>query len=374
MERDILKSIQSDMAKKIILITGPRQCGKTTLSKMLKEKYEYLNYDSVKHREILREQSWDREKPLVIFDELHKMDAWKAWLKGIYDVEGLQPQIVVTGSARLSAFRKVGDSLAGRHFLFRLHPITFDEAYRFSGLQEEEIFRRLLEVGGFPEPFYNGKKSYYKRWRRSHIDLILREDLLDLTAVRDIQGIETLIEMLRYKVGNPISSNALAEDLQKSSKTIKAWLTLLENLYVIFKVPPYHKNVARALSKQQKYYFYDNAMVAGDDGIKFENLVATSLLKAVHFQEDVYGENYKLFYIRNRDGYEIDFLLQKDEQPFHLIEAKWQENQLSKNFKKFFSNDSSIKKTQVVAELARQKTYATGETIVASKKFLKRIL
>ena len=233
MKRDLLSPIQADLSKKIILITGPRQCGKTTLSKMLSEEFEYLNFDSVAHRKIIQELSWDRTKPLVIFDELHKMDKWKAWIKGVYDVEGLQPEIVITGSANLSAFRKVGDSLAGRHFLFHLHPITFQEACNNTDLDEQEIFSRLLTVGGFPEPFFNGKKTYYNRWRRSHIDLILREDLIDLTAIRDIKGLETLIELLKHRVGSPVSANSLANDLQKSPKTVQAWLTLLENLYVI---------------------------------------------------------------------------------------------------------------------------------------------
>ena len=330
MQRDLIEPISTDLDRKIILITGPRQSGKTTLSRMLNSDYEYFNYDLVEHRLLLQEKSWDRQKQLIIFDELHKMTAWKAWLKGVYDVEGLPPRLIVTGSAKLSAFRKTGDSLAGRHFLFRLHPITFGEACRYTNLSEHEILRRLMEVSGFPEPFLNGKKVYYNRWKRSHIDLILKEDLLSLTAVRDIQGIETLIELLRSKVGSPVSALALANDLQKSPKTIKAWLELLENLYVIFRLMPYHKNIARSLLKQPKFYFYDNAMVKGDQGIKLENLVATSLLKEIHFQQDVLAEDYNLSYLRNKDGYEIDFLIQKEDQPHHLIHLVENESILTK--------------------------------------------
>lgn len=370
--RDLIEPVNTDLDRKIILITGPRQSGKTTLSRMLSSDYEYFNYDLAEHRLLLQEKSWDRQKQLIIFDELHKMKAWKAWLKGIYDVEGLPPSLIVTGSAKLSAFRKTGDSLAGRHFVFRLHPITFAEACRYTDLSEDEILRRLMEVSGFPEPFLNGKKVYYNRWKRSHIDLILKEDLLSLTAVRDIQTIETLIELLRSKIGSPVSTHALANDLQKSPKTIKAWLELLENLYVIFRLMPYHKNIARSLLKQPKFYFYDNAMVKGDQGIKLENLVATSLLKEVHFQQDVLGEDYSLSYIRNKDGYEIDFLIQKAEQPYHLIEVKWKDDQLSRNFKKFFTEDLGVRKTQVVADSKREKTFPTGEEIRDVKNFLKK--
>ena len=193
------------------------------------------------------------------------MEHWKAWIKGIYDVEGMPPALVVTGSAQLGAFRKVGDSLAGRHFTFRLHPLDLKEALAYSGLGRDECFDRLMDVGGFPEPFLRGTQRFYNRWKRSHIDLILKEDLLTLSAVRDIQSIETMIELLRTRVGSPVSANSLARDLQKSPATVQNWLKLLEDLYVIFKVSPFHRNIARALLKEPKYYFYDNAMVKGSE-------------------------------------------------------------------------------------------------------------
>ena len=302
MDRYLNKALSEDMGEKILLLTGPRQCGKTTLSKMLNPDFQYINYDLAEHRLLLKEKSWDRQKTLVIFDELHKMTHWKAWLKGIYDVEGLPPALLVTGSAKLNAFRKVGDSLAGRHFQFRLHPLDMKEALAFTDLNRDECFDRLMNLGGFPEPFLKGTKRFYNRWKRSHTNLILREDLLTLSAVRDIQSIETLIELLRSRVGSPVSANSLARDLQKSPNTIQHWLKLLEDLYVVFKVSPFHKNIARALLKEPKYYFYDNAMVVGSQGIKLENLVACALLKETQRRQDVEGEDFDMHYIRNKDG------------------------------------------------------------------------
>lgn len=372
MNRYLAQTINIDLSEKIILITGPRQCGKTTLSKMLLPDYQYLSYDLAEHRLLLQEKSWDRQQPLVIFDELHKMPQWKAWLKGIYDVEGLPPAIVVTGSAKLSAFRKVGDSLAGRHFTFRLHPLDFKEAKQYTDLSNTEIFTRLLTVGGFPEPFLKGTQRYYNRWKRSHIDLILREDLITLSGVRDIQSIETLIELLRSRVGSPVSASSLARDLQKSPSTIRHWLTLLEDLYVIFKISPHHKNIARALLKEPKYYFYDNGMVLGDNGVKLENLVACALLKAIQFEQDVNGNSYGLHYIRNKEGQEIDFLILKDDKPYELIEVKWKSASLSPNFKKFLTQDA-IRRVQVVGEIAQNKSYPGGERIVAAQDYLQTL-
>ena len=394
MDRYLKRHLMEDLGKKILLLTGPRQCGKTTLSKMLTfsgeaclaptergktrlskmlvSDYQYFNYDLAEHRVALMEKSWDRQKALLIFDELHKMDKWKAWLKGIYDVEGMPPAILVTGSAKLDAFRKTGDSLAGRHFQFRLHPIDFREALDLSKLDDDEIFRRLMEVGGFPEPFLNGSRTYYNRWKRSHIDLILKEDLLTLTGVRDIQGIETLIELLRSRVGSPVSANSLARDLQKTPNTVRHWLQLLEDLYVIFKVSPYHRNIARALLKEPKYYFYDNAMVQGEQGIKLENLVACALLKEVHRAQDVEGAELDLGYIRSKDGHEIDFLITLDRQPQKLVEVKWKDDRLSANFKRFLAKES-LERIQVVAELDHSKSFPGGERVEPAKLFLARI-
>jgi predicted AAA+ superfamily ATPase len=372
MDRYLKDPLAEEIDKKILLLTGPRQCGKTTLSKMLTTDFQYINHDLAEHRLLLSEKSWDREKALIIFDELHKMHEWKSWLKGIYDVEGIPPGLMVTGSARLDAFRKVGDSLAGRHFQFRLHPIDLKEALTYSDLEAPDIFTRLMAVGGFPEPFLNGTTRYYNRWKRSHIDLILKEDLLTLSAVRDIQSIETLIELLRSRVGSPVSSNSLARDLHKSPNTIQSWLKLLEDLYVIFRVTPYHKNIARSILKEPKFYFYDNGMVMGDNGIKLENLVACALLKEAHRCQDVEGEDYRLHYVRNKDGQEIDYLITRANKPERLIEVKWADSSLSPHFKKFFPR-AQLKRVQVVGELKQSKSYPSAERIEPAIKFLSEL-
>ena len=369
MKRYLNDALLNDLGEKIALLTGPRQCGKTTLSKMLHDDCQYINYDLAEHRLLLREKGWDRQKALIIFDELHKMDRWKAWLKGIYDVEGLPPALLVTGSANLSAFRKTGDSLAGRHFQFRLHPLDLKEALQFSSLDKNDIFNRLMTVGGFPEPFLKGAQAYYNRWKRAHADLILKEELLSLTAVRDIQSIETLIELLRARVGSPVSNHSLARDLQKSPNTIRHWLKLLEDLYVIFKLTPYHKNIARSLLKAPKYYFYDNGMAQGNPGTRLENLAACALLKETHRAQDVDGADLDLHFIRNKEGQEIDFLVTREKQPWRLIEVKWQDDRLSPNFKKFLAAQP-LSRTQIVGELAQSKSFPGGERIEPAKDFL----
>lgn len=372
MKRYLNDALLNNLGKKIALLTGPRQCGKTTLSKMLHDDYQYINYDLAEHRLLLREKGWDRQKALIIFDELYKMDRWKAWLKGIYDVEGMPPALLVTGNISLEAFRKIGDSLAGRRFQFRLHPLDLKEALKFSSLDKNDIFDRLMRVGGFPEPFLNGAQAYYNRWKRARADLILKEDLPSLTAVRDIQSVETLIDLLRTRVGSPVFSHALARDMQKSSSTIRHWLKLLEDLYVIFKLTPYHKNIARSLLKAPKYYFYDNGMVQGNPGARLENLVACALLKETHRAQDVDGADFDLHFIRNKERQEIDFLVTREKQPWRLMEVKWQDDKLSPNFKKFLA-EQPLSRTQIVGELAQSKSFPGGERIEPAKDFLAKL-
>ncbi|WP_320044638.1 ATP-binding protein [uncultured Desulfobacter sp.] len=374
MERYISKYVKEDLDKKIILLTGPRQAGKTTLSKMLGNNFDYFNYDDVDDRISLQERSWDRAKPLVIFDELHKLKNWKSWLKGIYDKEGIPPSILVTGSARLDTYKKVGDSLAGRFFQFRLHPLDLKEINTDLKPDDPEVeLDKLLSTGGFPEPFLNGTTRFYNRWKKSHLDIILKQDLIDLENVQQITQIETLIQLLKGRVGSPISYSSLAQDLQCSDKTVKRWLTILENMYVLFKVPPFHKNIARAIQKAPKFYFYDTGQVLGEQGIKLENAVACAIQKELHFREDCLGEEGKLYYVKNKDGKEIDFCISKKNIPSLLVEVKWSDNNLSPNFdlfKKFFPQ---IKMIQVSKKLNREKTFPNGAEIRLASNWLSKL-
>ena len=364
MKRYLTKYVQEDLDSKIIMLTGPRQSGKTTLSKMLRPGYDYFNYDNPDDRLALQKRSWDRTKTLIIFDELHKLKNWKSWLKGIYDTEGIPPQILVTGSAKLDTYRKAGDSLAGRFFQFRLHPLDLKEILTF--LKPDNVaaeLDKLLSLGGFPEPFLNGTKKFYNRWKKSHLDIILKQDLIELENVQQILQIETLIQLLKYRVGSPVSYSSLARDLQCSDKTIKRWLNILENMYVLFKVPPFHKNIARAIQKAPKFYFYDTGQVIGELGQKLENTVACALQKEIHFREDCFGEAKKLCYLKTKEKKEIDFCITAQEKPSLMVEVKWRDENLSPNFAVFNRIFPNAKMVQLTKELKREKTFPNGAEI-----------
>ena len=333
MKRSIEEQIKKDLDEKIVLLSGPRQVGKTTVSKaVFPDNFEYFNLDSKQDRLILKNETWKKDRDLIIFDELHKMKNWKRWLKGIYDTRGNRPRIFVTGSARLDTYRKGGDSLAGRFFYFRLHPFSVAEVRRAFG--PDAALDRIMRVGGFPEPFLKDSVVDARRWQKSHIDRIIKEDIFDISIPHNIRGIETLVELLSQSIGSPIAYDSLARDLEVSAPTVKKWINILEDLYIVFTINPYSKNIARSLKKQPKVYFYDTGYIKDEPGARLENAVACALLKRLHYLEDVRGEKCLLFYLRDKEKREIDFLMVRDGRPEQLIEVKTSEID-TKNLKHF---------------------------------------
>ena len=355
MERYLNSYIKNDLKEKIIILSGPRQVGKTTISKNIVSSFMYLNYDSASDRKIISKGEWQRDVELVIFDELHKMKGWKSWIKGVYDTEGLQPNILITGSARLEVSKKGGDSLAGRFFSYRLHPLTVKEIYSFLNEDPKQALDNLIQFGGFPEPYLKDNETFAKRWRRSHIDTIIREDLMDIERVRDIKSIEILIDLLRTRVGSQTSYSALANDLQVSIHTVKHWLQILENLYVIFPVRPYHRNITRSLLKEPKYYFYDTGAIEGDISAKLENIVALALLRELHLLEDTTGSKVALHYLRDKDKNEVDFLTLIDNKPSLMAEVKVSDDDFSKSLYKFHNYLPGVRAVQLVYNLKKKK-------------------
>ncbi len=354
-KRAITDTILEYIQEKIIIIGGPRQCGKTFLSKeLLLPNHQYFNFDEQNDRNIITQKSWSRKTDLLIFDEIHKMPKWKTWLKGIYDTEGIPPGLLVTGSARLDTFKKGGDSLAGRHLHFRLHPFSIKEV---SDRPDKKIIQDMMTLGQFPEPLLSGNERKANLWRKNHLERIIKEDLLDLEKIRELKKVEILTQLLSERVGSQINYASLGRDLEVSIHTIKHWIQVLENLNVIFIVTPYSKNIAKSILKAQKIYFYDTGRVRGDIGPKLENLTATHLLKRNHFLEDTMGEKLDLHYIKDVEKREVDFLTIRDYKPEHLIEVKLSDDNLSRNLKYFDNKIKPISTQQLVFDLKKDKQY-----------------
>ncbi len=312
-----------DLKRKIVFVTGPRQVGKTTLAKNLKRFHPalyYLNYDSDDDRLVFLRRQWDRKADLVVLDEIHKHRNWKTILKGVYDTEGVRPRILVTGSARLDVYRRGGDSLAGRYFRHRLLPFSVAELGHEG--KPAEILKNLIALGGFPEPFLGNSDRKARRWRKTHLERIVREDVQDLEPVSDIRALILLIDLLRERVGSPIRYSSLAGDIQVSPHTVKRWVDILEEMYVVFRVTPWHRSISRSILKEPKIYFFDTGQVRGDEGARLENTFAVSILKHLWYLEDTRGADVGLHYVRDKQKREVDFLIVTDHRPKMLMEVK----------------------------------------------------
>lgn len=351
--RYITPCLLDDLKKKMVFIGGPRQVGKTTLAQWIQRTHfpegRYFNWDYDEDRADILGKRWARENNLLIFDELHKFPRWKTWIKGIYDVSFQNHSILVTGSARLDMYKKGGDSLVGRYHYWRLHPFTLDEFPE--ELDREEAFQRLMTIGGFPEPFLEGDERSARRWRRERLDRVIREDIRDLEDIRNIQLISMYLDTLRSRVGGLVILSNIAEDIQVSPTTAKSWLGVLERMYLVFPVYPYTRNIPRAVQKPPKVYFFDNGDVIGDQGARFENLVATSLLKRLHFLEDRDGFRYELRYIRDKEGREVDFALIKEGKLEQLIEVKYAEGPPSRSLRYYMERLNPEQAVQIHSHL-----------------------
>ncbi len=325
--RYIAAQVKEDLQKKMVFIGGPRQVGKTTLSKSLQKSFTYLNWDEASHREAILKNKLP-PSGLIILDEIHKYKLWRNWVKGKFDTLNQSHQFLVTGSARLDLYRHSGDSLQGRYFYYRLHPLSVAEL----SINTKTDFMDLLHLSGFPEPYFSGQIKDRNRWARDYRTRFLSEDLTSLERVDDLGTLELLMLRLPDLVGSPLSINSLREDLQKSHKTISRWIDIFERLYGLFRLSPLGGPKIKAVKKEQKHYHYDWALCP-EQPQKLENLVACHLLKWVHYKQDTEAAPLELRYFRDSDGREVDFVITEKNIPVILIEVKTSSKEISKSLK-----------------------------------------
>ena len=332
LRRYLWRSVREDLVRKMVFVGGPRQVGKTTFALSLLRtppKNEthpaYMNWDRGEHRERLLGGEIPSGQKIVLLDEIHKYARWRGLVKGLYDTQRSKLSILVTGSARLDYYRKGGDSLQGRYHYYRLHPLSLRE---LDPAANAETVRLLLRFGGFPEPLFAGSDLEHRRWQKEHQERVIRDDLRDLERVREVSLIELLVHHLPRCVGSPLSVKSLSELLQVAHETAERWLTILERLYVCFRIAPYGSARIRAVKKERKLYLWDWSQ-APEGGPRFENMVASQLLKYCHWQEDTQGHRMELRYLRDTDKREVDFVVLRDGAAEFAVECKTGERGVS---------------------------------------------
>ncbi len=375
MKRYLDNLVLNDLATKAVLLTGPRQVGKTTLSRQLMGSFgsaQYLNWDVLADRVVLQRQSWNPRVGLLVIDEIHKRPNWKGWLKGVVDGRPAGQALLVTGSARMETFRQAGDSLAGRYFSFRLHPISVREWCEQQGVGPAIALDHLLERGGFPEPCLAADPTQAHRWRAQYFTDLIREDVLEFSRLHEINAMRLFVELLRERTGSPLSLASIARDLAVAPATLKRYLDVLQALFIVFTVHPWHRNVGRAILQTPKVYFFDTGLVRGDQGARLENAVAGMLLKQAHFLQDSAGREAGLHYIRTKDGAEVDFALSEAGRLTQLIECKLGDNRPHRALVRFAEQFSDAEAVQVVYDL-RQEEVRNRITITDAATWLARL-
>lgn len=381
--RYIEPAIRADLASKMVFVAGPRQVGKTTLARHLLVGPQdlYLSWDNRQHRAELRAARWPAAEALVVLDELHKWRSWKSWLKGEYDAHRERLRLLVTGSARMDVNRRGGDSLQGRYHHYRLHPFSLRELSGgdAGGLEPGgelpipdvpggAVLDDLVRFGGFPEPVLARTDRSLRRWHKERVDRFVREDVRDLESVRDLGAIQVLTDLLPERVGAPLSLNSLREDIEVSHRAVSAWMDILERLYFVFRLRPFVSSRVRSLSKAAKAYLWDWSMVSSD-GSRFENLVASHLLKLCHLLEDRDGWKTELWYLRDRQGHEVDFLVTVDRRPWFAVEAKLSETRIDPSLR-YFRERLGIPWTYQVVRSGTRDFVEDGTRCLPASRFL----
>lgn len=338
-------------------LIGPRQVGKTTIAKHIQSKYKesiYLNFDSFEDRKmIMSGQNFiekifsttilRNEKPLVIFDEIHKRPNWKNFIKGFFDLYKDFFNIVVTGSARLDVYQSGGDSLMGRYFQYHIHPLTVaelanaktpSEEFRGPQVVSEDDFSNLYQYGGFPDLYLNHSDQFSNLWQETRFKQLFHDDIRSLANLQEIYSLEMLAILVREQAGQLLNYSNLAKKVGVTAQTISRWIKILDRFYYCFTLNPWHKNVSRSLIKEPKIYLWDWSVIQ-DKGAKIENFVAIHLLKFVDFFNEQGLGRYDLFYLRNLEKQEVDFLITKDQQPYLMIESKATDKNITKSLLEF---------------------------------------
>lgn len=386
-KRYLIQNILRDLNEKMVFIGGARQVGKTYLAKFIAENYfksyDYLNWDFRDDRKNILASRFKGDSEIVLFDEIHKYKDWKNYLKGEYDKHKDDFKILVTGSARLDIYRRGGDSLMGRYYYYRLHPFTLAEFLEkqnsftpFKAInfyepdkQAYEAFSLLLKFGGFPEPLLKQSETELRRWHNQRIERLVREDIRDLENIRELSLLQVLVDILPERAGALFSLNSLREDLSVAHKTILRWIEILERFYYIFRIYPFYHSKIRSLKKEPKLYLWDWSEIQNNEGSLLENIVASHLLKLCHFMNDAYGYKTELFFLRDLEGREVDFIVTVNMKPWFAVEVKSSHKYVSKSLI-YFKNKLQIPYLYQVVHEKNVDIKKDSIRIISMEKFL----
>ena len=356
--------------KQVLILLGSRQVGKTTMVKKIFPQADYFLVDNEPIKKILESYDIETYKTLInknsreiIIDEIHLLDNPGRAVKIIYDqLENIK--LIITGSSSFHIKNKTGESLAGRKIDYNIYPLTFSEYLNQKGITRDLNFNILEKI--IDDQKYNPNDQFYKfdiknilnnvliygqyphliehpndeKYLRNFVDSLIFKDILELNLIEDKKLAKDLLKLLAFQIGNLINYSELANSLKADQRTIKRYIEIFEQSFVLFRLYPYSKNKRDEISKAAKIFFYDtgvrNALIGDfsaleartDKGALFENFIISELTK----QDSYADKNCKFYYWRTKQGSEIDVVLEKMNELIG-VELKYKRKAINKAFK-----------------------------------------
>ena len=337
-ERLLYKTIENKLfVGKVIILTGARQVGKTTLLKQLlrqKEGVLWLNGDELQVQNLFANASADRllsefsNSKIVILDEAQRIENIGLRLKLIADSDS-EVQVIATGSSAFELANKVNEPLTGRKWEYQMFPLSFGEMVAHHGkLKEMRMLPRRIIYGYYPEVVTNDGNEV--EILKLLTDAYLYKDILSWESIKHPDKLQTLLRALAYQVGSQVSYNELSQMCSMDSKTVERYINLLEQCYIIFRLPSFSRNLRHELKASRKIYFYDNGIrnaliadyrapeVRQDIGALWENFVIAERMKS----NEYYHRWVNRYFWRTKQQQEIDYL-EESGGKLHAYEMKW---------------------------------------------------
>ena len=316
-----------DLAKSysVLVISGPRQSGKSTLVKNIFPNHLYINLEDIDERMMARQDPkafLERfNKYRVIIDEIQHVPSLFSYIQGIVDGQKKGGQFILTGSSQIDIFEGVSQSLAGRASILYLLPLCFKE---LASQSKPSSLEKILFSGSYPSIHFDHQPIV--DWYQDYCQNYLERDVRRITAVKDLGTFQLFLKMCAARCGQTINYSSFANDCGVSPNTVKEWMNILEASFIIFKLNPYHTNYSKRLIKSSKLYFYDTGVVCSLLGITSPEALITHSVRGGIFESWIISELKKkfynihrvapLYYWKNNQGIEIDIVIEKLE---HLI-------------------------------------------------------
>lgn len=335
---------EMDIYKKkypILVLTGPRQSGKTTFLKTQFSNYQYVNLENLDNRNFAIDdpngflKQYDQ---YVIFDEVQRVPSLFSYLQTKVDEDKIMGQYILSGSQNFHLMHNITQSLAGRVALFKLLPFDFEELQSAQLLNND--FAVNLQKGSYPAIYDRDipSKVFYSNYIQTYVE----RDLSELIHIKDLKLFRNFISLCAARAGQLLNLNSLANECGISQPTAKSWISVLESSYIIFQLQPFYANLNKRVTKSSKLFFYDSGLLCHLLKIKDAEGLKLSSYKGSLFENFIISEYVKknyhhnllrdLWFWRDAVGHEVDLIWQEDEM-LNLVEIKASETIMSDMFK-----------------------------------------